>query len=255
MKKIISSGIIGCFALMSFATDLHGMEASGILITGTSNTTVDIGEIKDPYEQCLAYVKLKKIEGTDCKKIADSIKQKTQINNNRGTAILDESPKKPDPKPTNPPTWTPSTGIENKLTKPIKIVPLPERLPPIKQCLMAGPGCDGTGVFATGALQSDIKWLLRAIEKLSPQEKLELAKIIRSYLESKKIKVPSIDLYIPRKDEIKNAIDTKKQEILVIKDEKMDAIRMKQEAIRAQFKAEPDELQKNYTGHVTLMKQ
>lgn len=243
MKKIISSGLVGFFALISFATDLHGAENSGIVITWSS--MVDIWEIKDPYEQCLAYVKLKKIEGTDCKKIAESIKQKSQINNNRGVATLPENPKT-----TNPTTWTGSNGTGERITKPIKMAPLPEILPPIRQCIVAGPDCDGSETT-----KPDWKLLMASIEKLSPQEKLELARMIRGYLESKKIKVPSIDLYVPRKDEIKNAIDTKKQEILIIKDEKKDAIRIKQETVRAQLKIKQEEISKNYTGHVTLMKQ
>ena len=242
MKKIISTGLVGCFMLMSFGTDLHGAENSGIVITWSS--MVDIWEIKDPYEQCLAYVKLKKIEGTDCKKIAESIKQKSQINNNRGVAILPENPKT-----TNPTIWTGSTGTGGRITKPIKMAPLPEVLPPIRQCIVAGPDCDGYELS-----KPDWILLMASIGKLSPKEKLELARMIRSYLESKKIKVPSIDLYVPRKDDTKNAIDTKKQEILIIKDEKK-SIRDKQEAVRAQLKIQQEETSKNYTGHVTLMKQ
>ncbi len=33
-----------------------------------STTTIsDMNAIRDPYEQCVAYIKLKKIEGIDCK--------------------------------------------------------------------------------------------------------------------------------------------------------------------------------------------
>jgi hypothetical protein len=59
-------------------------EVSGIVITGPS-TVIDSTKIQDPYEQCLAYVKLKQIEGVDCKvKFA-------AIQNMRGTAILNET--------------------------------------------------------------------------------------------------------------------------------------------------------------------
>lgn len=214
MKKIIIAGTLGFYMLMSFSTDAHGAEATGIVIT--SSTSVDIGEIKDPYEQCLAYVKLKKIEGTDCKKIAESIRQKMEKSQNPPKIIT--------PKPT----------------------PLPERLPPIRECLMAGSDCNWGGTIQN----PDFKWLMGAIEKLSPQEKIELAKMIRSYLQSKNVKTPSIDVYIPKKDEMKTAIENKKQEIQIMKNTKQEEIRTKQEAMRARLKSEPIISKKGITDEI-----
>lgn len=146
----------------------------------------EIIKIKNPLEQCLAYVKLKKITGIDCKIKAKAIetaniqKKEGKILNQSGSTqtggILP-------PKTPRPPIATPTKGT------------------------------------STQVKESEIQSLVGAIEKLSPADRLALTKIIQEFLKSKNKNTPIKTIVVEKKiatkntqaqqqDKIKNETDT-----------------------------------------------
>lgn len=136
------------------AAAMVNQEISGVVVTGVSTT--EVTKIQDPYEQCLAYVKLKQIEGVDCKaKVA-------AIQNMRGTAILNETGST-QPKPPVVPKPPMRDGISlseiNQIKNPyeqclayvkfkkIEGVNCKARIDAIKNTIsMGGTGTTGTGM-------------------------------------------------------------------------------------------------------------
>lgn len=155
-------------------------------ITSSPNSSLSLTEIikiKDPLEQCLAYVKLKKIDGIDCK-----IKAK---------AIETTSTQKKDGKILNQSGSTQTGGI------------LPPKTP-------RPPIATPTKGTSTQAKESEIQSLVGAIEKLSPADRLALTKIIQEFLKSKNKKTPIKTIVVEKKIATKN---TQTQQQDKIKDE------------------------------------
>lgn len=84
--------VLGSIVLVSLQMDVFATETvdptiTGTVVTGGIDMNASIMMIKDPYEQCLAYTKYKKITNIDCKKKAEEIKQKKE---EQKTEINDE---------------------------------------------------------------------------------------------------------------------------------------------------------------------
>lgn len=194
-----------------------------------SNSTSSLSEvnlIQSPYEQCLAYAKMKKLENFDCKVKIESMR------NTLGTGTMSPVEPKPEPKrepkrlpPPSQMEINPLMGSGTKMEKDLK------RLPPV-----------GSGAM----METEIKNLFVAMGKLTPVQRAELMKIIRNYLESKGTKNTNPD--------VKKEISERKGWDGSVKWKlPQKEIQTNQQALQEKIKA-LKEKQKQYTGHVTLMK-
>ncbi len=127
----------------------------------------------------------------------------------------------------------------------------------------------GSGMGMTGAMMKhEMEGLKDAMEKLTPEQRVELAKMIRTYLESKGIQVPTPEVKKgegERKgwdgsikgnktpDEVKAQREIMKEKIKVQREIMKEKIKVQREIMKEKIKA-LKEKQKEYTGHVTLMK-
>jgi hypothetical protein len=100
MNKILVSSFI-CAMLVITTPSASAM--TGEISTATTTTVADISKIQDPYEQCVAYTKLKNITDVDCKVKVDMLKkkqeQKIQAEENdrqKDIKVIATSWKKPD---------------------------------------------------------------------------------------------------------------------------------------------------------------
>jgi hypothetical protein len=179
---------------------------------GSELTLTTINNIKDPYEQCLAYVKFKKIEGIDCKTKIEAIK------NAKGTI----------------------TGTGDMLPK----IP---RLPVgtggtigTQECRAPGSCGQGLPPIAT-QMGQDMQYIGAAIMKLNDTDRAELVKLVRAYLNTKWVKIQTQEVTNDRKDEIKNIRNEMKDTVQEIKVKNRDEIRAQQEIFRAKIQ----EMKKN----------
>jgi gas vesicle protein len=218
MNRAIIGALVGVITLATI---------SWTSATENSPTISDINAIRDPYEQCLAYVKLKKIENIDCRaKVAEIIK------NTRSGAILigtgSTKPRIPElPKPYHPLTETgTTTGTGIKQDRP--------------ECRAPGSCGQGLPPIAT-QMGHDMQYIGAALMKLNDADRAELIKIIAAYLNSKGIKAPAQDIVNDRKEEIKNIRNEMKDTVKEIKVKNRDEIRAQQEAYRAKIQ----EMKKN----------
>lgn len=191
----------------------------GVSAAENGSTLSDINKIKDPYEQCLAYIKIKWITNVDCKTRVESMKQTQEPKKEerkddhmmRGTGILSQS------------------GV---------IQPRPPR-PPIGSGAMMG--------IRNNLSEQEIKWLGLAMGKLKLEERMELMKMIRTYLESKGVRLPTPEI---KKDENKKGWDGSIKWNSVTQENKKQQEAMKEFIKALQEKAR----QKTYTDHTALMK-
>lgn len=142
-----------------------------------SNSTSPLSEvnlIQSPYEQCLAYAKMKKLENFDCKVKVESMR------NTPGTGAMSPMEPKPEPK-WEPKRLPPRAQMEKDplMGSGTKLEKDPKRLPPV-----------GSGAI----METEMKNLFMAIGKLTPVQRAELMKMIRNYLESKGVKNTNPDV-------------------------------------------------------------
>lgn len=160
----------------------------------------EINKIQDPYERCVAYVKLKKLEGIDCKMKTETMKPKEE---KREEPKIQKNITEPNStrydKEHNMNESRPTQSKENPLQKPSQ------------------------ASMRTGAMmESEMKYLGMMIGKLNPEQRMELMKMIRTYLESKGIKNPSSEIK-------KNENEQKGQEISAKEKKVKEEMRAKQE--------------------------
>ncbi len=129
MQKIFKWILLGSILLVSIQATVFGTESVNMVptekdlpikwtvVTGGIDINASILAIKDPYEQCLAYTKLKNITDVDCKVKVDAIKKKQEQkalaeenDRQKDMKVIVTAWKKPDnttnwntPKPSMPP--------------------------------------------------------------------------------------------------------------------------------------------------------
>jgi hypothetical protein len=108
----------------------------------------------------------------------------------------------------------------------------------------------GTGaITGSGAdIEREMKWLALALGKLTPEQRIELRKMIREYLTSKWVTIET--------PEVKNTDSERKGWDGSVKWNKAtQEVSTDRKAAIEKAKAKREEMRKNYVGHVTLIKQ
>lgn len=214
----------------------------------------EINKIQDPYERCVAYVELKKLEGIDCKMKTETMRPKAEpkMQKNISETNLVVWSGAIQPKPPRPPMGTGAmTGTGMKIEK-------------NRECIAPGSCGQGLPPVGTGAkmIESDIKYLTMVVGKLKPEQRLELMKMIRKYLESKGIKdtLPEIKKNENARKGWDGSVKWKKitdeikikQGEMIKKEYQMDEMQNR-EKIKA-LTGSTSEGKKEFVGHVSLLK-
>ena len=216
MNKFILWSLIWALALTWIIFNVSAQERLPWANNNTDSLS-EINKIQNPYEQCLAYVKMKKLENFDCKLQAESMKPVQWT----GTMIQTWSKMQP-----------PQSGGTGAVGgSGMKLDKFPKRVP----------------LVWTGAVrEAEMKSLGMAIGKLTPTQRMELMKMIRNYLESKGVKNQNPE---DKKESSTNKDEDSNKKIPLTREEILANQQALQEKVRAM-----KEKQKEYTGHITLNK-
>lgn len=193
--------------------------------SNNTDTFAEISKIQSPYEQCLAYVKMKKLENFDCK-----LKTESMLNT-RWTGTTSQTAPKPElkPEPKIQPPQPVGTGAMGGSG--MKLERIPKKLSPTW----------------TGATRdNEMKNLGIALGKLTLTQRMELMKMIRNYLESKGIKNQNPE---DKKESSTNKDEDSNKKWPLTREEILANQQALQEKVRAL-----KEKQKEYTGNITLNK-
>jgi hypothetical protein len=252
MNRVILWTLVGIVVSSISSVSVAAIEMTSTVSSQSSSST-ELNQITDPYEQCLAYAKLKQIDSVDCK---------TRIgwtSNTGGTGSISQSGWAELP----PPGVTPKPPVKESPLSEMTLAEIIKIKNPLEQCLayvnlkkITGVDCkikakaieaansqkkDGKVLIQTGWVlppktprpavtsptketsgqigESEIQYLIGAIEKLSPADRLALTKIIQEFLKSKNTKTPIKTIVVEKKiatkntqiqqqDKIKNETDT-----------------------------------------------
>ncbi len=207
MNRVITGALVGIVSITTLG---------GVFAAESTNTTARIMQIRDPLEQCLAYVKMKWLTNIDCKAKIASMKQENQL------------PRRVEKKDNRMMQWT---GMMMSSRSP---------RPPMGSGAMMGSGmrldheCSAPGSCGqwlppparwTGSqmmIEQQMKWLGMAMTKLTPEQRDELMKTVRSYLESKWVTLPTQEAMKNMKGDMKDEIKDMKSQIKNKKEEKND---------------------------------
>jgi len=201
---------------------LTGTVITGSVPTGPDMTLENILKIKNPYEQCLAYVAYKKLSNANCKERMDTPPKWNEPSTSTGSreTLLPKS---------NIENCTPGTRCEEKKTNTWSVIP-PQIKPPVTCSTVAGWACEksppktNTG---TNSDENEMKEIIVKISQLKTEERRELIKIIRAYLNSKHpitteiIKNKKNDDTTSKNPEVKNTQEAKKTQEIKIKQEEL----------------------------------
>jgi hypothetical protein len=237
MNRVILWTLVGIVVSSISSVSVAAIEMTTTTSSQSSSGT-ELNQITDPYEQCLAYAKLKQIDGVDCK-------ARIGWNSNTGgTGSINQSGWAELP----PPGVTPKPPVKESPLSEMTLAEIIKIKNPLEQCLayvnlkkITGVDCkikakaiesansqkkDGKILNQTGSTQtewvlppksprppvtsptketsgqigeSEIQSLIGAIEKLSPADRLALTKIIQDFLKSKNTKTPIKTIVLEKK--------------------------------------------------------
>lgn len=103
--------------------------------------------------------------------------------------------------------------------------------PPMGTGAMMG---SGKILTSSGMIDRDVDGLKKAMEKLTPEQRIELTKLIRAFLESKGIQLPTPS---ENKDQIKEVRNEMKDNAKILRKKTQEEIKAQRELMREKIKS------------------